>query len=396
MKPQRKLAVAAVGVVGALVVAGCTSSSSGGTASSTLSRTAAAGSSAAGAGSSSAAAGSSSAAAANPSTAAAANPTGVFTFGQTTGITQLDPNVSSQLAENVYFALLYNGLTKPAPGGGVQPDLAESWTTSADGLTWTFKLHSGVTFASGKPFTASDAVANIERVLDPKVTSQDATNINMISKAVATDPTTLTLTLKTPNSQLPNALSYVHMTNVAEISNVNKDADGTGPYKLKQFIPNQSIDLVANPNYWGDKPKMAEIKIVTYPDETAGETALRNGTLTAFWNPASTAIASLSTGGRKVVETTNPGGVDVLELDTTSPPFDNVKARQALAYGIDRDSIIKAAYGGNAIANPYQTFVSPQSSFFDKSLTSYAYDPAKAKSMFAEAGITSATSLTYW
>jgi peptide/nickel transport system substrate-binding protein len=138
---------------------------------------------------------------------------------------------------------------------------------------------------------------------------------------------------------------------------------------------------------------MAEIKVVTYPDETGAEAALRNGTLTAFWNPASTAIASLSTGGRQVLASANPGGVDVLELDTTTAPFNNPVARQALAYAIDRDSIIKAAYGGKAISNPYQTFVNPTGSFFDSSLTSYAYNPDKAKQLFAQAGV---TSLTYW
>jgi peptide/nickel transport system substrate-binding protein len=364
MKHQNRLAAAALSSVVTVVLAGCGGSAATGT----------------GGGAS----------------GQLANTSSVFTFGQTTGITQLDPNISAQLAEDVYFSLLYDGLTERDANGKAKPDLATSWSSSNNGLTWTFKLRSGVKYASGAPFTASDAVANIDRVLNPKLTSQFRTNISMISNAVATNPTTLTLTLKTPNALLPASLSYVKMTNVKDIASINKNADGTGPYKLKSFIPSQTLDLVPNPNYWGPKPKLGEIDIVTYPDETAAETALRNGTLTALWDPAATAIGALATDGRKVIQSTNPGGVDVLELDTTSPPFSNPKARQALAYAVDRASIIKAAYSGHAIVNPYQTFVSPKDSFFDSSLTNYSYNLSKAKQLFAEAGIKSGTTLTYW
>lgn len=340
--------------------------------------------------------GSSNSSTAGGSSSQTASTSSVFTFGQTTGITQLDPNVSSLLADNVYFSLLYDGLTKRNAQGDVEPDLATSWSSSSNGLTWTFKLRSGVKFASGTPFTASVAVANINRVLDPKVASQWRTNISSIKQAVATNPTTLTLTLSTPDAQLPAGLSYVAMTDVADIANINKDANGTGPYKLKSFIPGQTLDLVPNPNYWGAKPQLSEIDIVTYPDTTAAETALRNGTLTAFWDPPATAIASLVAGGRKVVQSPNPGGLDVLELDTTAAPFDNPVAREALAYAMDRTAMVKAAYDGNAIVNNYQTFVSPKSSYFDPSLTSYSYNLAKAKQLFAEAGIKSGSTLTYW
>jgi peptide/nickel transport system substrate-binding protein len=218
----------------------------------------------------------------------------------------------------------------------------------------------------------------------------------MIAKAVATNPTTLTLTLKTPNAQLPASLINVKMTDVPNIANVNKDPNGTGPYKLKGFVPNQSVDLVANPSYWGGKPKMAEIKIVAYPDITAAETALRAGTLSALWNPPATAVSSLQTGGRQVLKAQDPGGVNVFELDNTSPPFNNPKARQALAYATNRAAMLKAGFGGNGEVNASQTPVSATNPFYDKSLPSYGFNLDKAKQLFAEAGVTSGTTLTYW
>jgi peptide/nickel transport system substrate-binding protein len=321
---------------------------------------------------------------------------GVFIFGQTAGVTQLDPNTLSKLSETVLLSLLWNGLTKYGSDGSTQPDLATSWTSSADGLGWTFHLRGGVKYDSGRAFTADDAVRNIDRVLDPSVTSQTRTKISMITKATATDPNTLVLTLKSPSPQLPTALIDVKMTDVDNIAQINQTANGTGPYKLKQFVPNQSVDLVANPGYWGGKPKLSEIQIVRYPDITAAESALRSGTATVLWNPPATALKSLRSDGLEVLKAADTGGVDVFEVDNTSTPFNNVRARQALAYATDRQAMLTAGFGGGGTVNPTQAPVSPTSRFYDRSLPSYDFDLGKAKQLFAEAGVTSGSTLTYW
>lgn len=373
MKHRNKLAATSVAAIVGVAIAGCSGSS----------------------GSNSPTGGGASASSGTNNTAPA-NPSAVFTLGQTAKINELDESVTASLSESVVWPLIYDGLTYRSEDGTAKPDLAESWTTSSDGLTWTFKLRSGVKYASGKAFTASDAVANINHILDPKLTTQWRAGISEVTKAIATTPTTLTLKLKAPDAQLPSGLALISMLNMSDYKNVNKDGDGTGPYKVKAFVPGQSLDLVPNPNWWGGTTKMGEIKLVTYSDETAAETALRNGTLTALWNPAATSVASLMTGGRQVIKSPNPGGLDSMELDTTSAPFNNVKARQALAYAIDRNAMVKAARGGQAIVNPYETPVVPNSPFFTPGLTNYTFNLDKAKQLFAEAGVTSGTKLTYW
>jgi peptide/nickel transport system substrate-binding protein len=320
----------------------------------------------------------------------------VLTVGETSAITQLDPNTSGLAAEDVTFSLLWNGLTKYAANGSVVPDLATSWSSSSNGLTWTFHLRSGIKYFNGQTFTATDAVQNINRVLDPANASQWRTNISMITKAVATNATTLTLTLSSANAQLPTSLIPVKMTYVPDIANVNKDPDGTGPYMLKSFVPNQSVDLVANPHYWGGKPSLSQIRILNYPDVTAAETALKNGTLDALWGPPQTAVPSLKAAGLQIVQSPDPGGLNVFEVDNQAAPFNNPAARQALAYATDRVAMVKAGLDNYGLVNATQTPVSTNNPFHDKSLTNYGYNLAKAKQLFAQAGVTSGSTLTYW
>lgn len=321
---------------------------------------------------------------------------GTLTFGQTAGVPQLDPNTIGSGAQTQLQTLLWNGLTTWSSDNlSVKPDLAQSWEHSADFLHWTFHLHPGVTYHNGRAFTAADAVLNINRVLDPKVAAQVGAKLTMISKATATDPNTLTIDLKSPNPQLPTTLIDVKMSDVGDIANVNKDANGTGPYKLKAFVPNQSVDVVRNDKYWGPKPHFAEIKIVKYGDETAAETALKSGSVDVLASVPPNSVGSLSA-GRQLLAATQPGSAAAWEMDTTAPPFNNVKVRQALSYALDRKSMMKAAYADQGAPNFENVIVNPNNKFYDGSLPKYNYDLNKAKKLFAEAGIKPGTTFTFW
>lgn len=321
---------------------------------------------------------------------------GTLVYGQTAGVSQLDPNVISSGAQTMLQTLLWNGLTKINPDSSVGPDLATSWESTPDYLHWTFHLHPGVTYHNGRAFTATDAAQNIERVLDPTTGSQTRPRIEMISSVRATDPNTLAIDLKTPNPQLPLALVNVKMTDVPDIANVSKDANGTGPYQLKSFTPDQTVDLVRNEHYFGTKPHFDEIKVVRYADATAAETALRSGAINVLWSVSPTSAAGLATDGRKLLAATDPASAFVWELDTTSPPFNNPKARLALSYAADRVSMMQAGYAGFGVVSKSDEIVSPSNKYYNKKLPTDAYDLNKAKQLFAEAGIHSGDTLTYW
>jgi peptide/nickel transport system substrate-binding protein len=335
------------------------------------------------------------------STSGATSPTSAagktLVVGQSTGVTELNPNITSLQSDFTPTLLLYSALTKEASNGSIEPDLAKGWTTSADGLTWTFTLRSGVTFHDGTPLTATDVVKSVQYVLDPKTASQWAAKISAISSVEATNATTVKFTLTTPSPRLDAGLTYVKIIRMDQLSQINKTGDGTGPYKLASFTPGQELDLVPNKNYFGKKPTLSEIKIVKYADETAAERALSTGEVSVLLavpkNDLSTLVSKPSL---KLVQPADPGGLSAFEVDTTSAPFNNVKARQALSYATDRKSLVKAGFAGYAVENDYNTIVSPSSPYFDHSLPKYSFNLDKAKALFAEAGVHSGDTITFW
>jgi peptide/nickel transport system substrate-binding protein len=323
---------------------------------------------------------------------------GKITYGVAGGgLTQLDPNKVSSAALLPLMNLLYNGLTTYGPDMSIKPDLATSWTASPDLKTWTFTLRSGVKFNSGREFTATDAAKNIQRVLDPATASQSRTKLKMIDTVTAVDPSTLKITLKTPNAVLPASLPSVKMSDVDDIANVNAHANGTGPYKLKDFVADDHVTLVPNPGYWGTQAKLDEIDVVTVADTTAAATSLKNGEIDVVWNVPPLDIAPLTSGtDLDVLTPKTQSGAVIWEVDATSAPFNDVHARQALAYALNRQELLGAGYDNRGVAATANGILNPGQPAYAKDQTSYDQNLDKAKELFAQAGVKQGDTLTFW
>jgi peptide/nickel transport system substrate-binding protein len=323
---------------------------------------------------------------------------GKITYGVAGGgLTQLDPNKVSSASLLPLMNLLYSGLTKYGPDMSIKPDLATTWKSSPDLKTWTFTLRSGVKFNSGREFTATDAVKNIKRVMDPATASQSRGKLKMIDTVTAVNPTTLKITLKTPNAVLPASLPSVKMSDVDDIANVNAHADGTGPYKLKDFVPDDHVTLVRNAGYWGTQGKLDEIDVVTVADTTAAATSLKNGEIDVVWNVPPLDVAPLTSGTDLAVLTpkTQSGAV-IWEVDATSAPFNDVHARQALAYALNRQELLGAGYDNRGTAAKANGILNPDQAAYAKDQASYDQDLNKAKELFAQAGVKQGDTLTFW
>jgi len=323
---------------------------------------------------------------------------GTLTYGYTGGgLTSLNPNTINSGTEKPVASLLFDGLTQLGPDGSTQPDLATSWTASADQKTWTFKLRSGVKYHSGKTFTAKDAVANINYVLDKKNAAAQRKRITAITSVVATDDTTLTINLSAPDAVLPSALMWVYMTNLDTIGQVNTNGDGTGPFALKSFVADDHVDLVRFDGYWGTKPSVDAINIVRTADATSALTSLQTGQLDVLWGVDPTNVGTLkSDQNLTFLKSSSTSGVTILMLDMTSPPFNNIKARQALSYAVDRKSMAEAGYNGIADVSLANNPISSNSADYDSSLPTYDFNLDKAKQLFAEAGVKQGDTLTFW
>jgi peptide/nickel transport system substrate-binding protein len=312
------------------------------------------------------------------------------------GITALDPNTLSFAGQSPLQTLLYDGLTKWDKTMQAVPDLATSWKSSTDLMHWTFKLRRGVRYADGRPFTSADARANILRVLDPTVPSQARGNVADIRSVRTNGKWGLVIKLGHPSALLPTALVDVKMSDTTDISKLNTAGNGTGPYKVANFVPGQSLTLVPNTDYWGGKPCLQEIDFLREPDPTSMVTDFKSGKLDMVWQVPPVDIPAVNTGTSAFLTPTGVSGAHVWEVDTTSAPFNDVRVRQALSYAIDRKTMVQAAFFGLGTPSYANDILSANNTFYDKALKPYTFNLTKAKQLFDAAGIKPGTTFTFW
>ncbi|RSN06752.1 peptide ABC transporter substrate-binding protein [Nonomuraea sp. WAC 01424] len=276
---------------------------------------------------------------------------------------------------------VYEGLVKLDQDGAIKPLLAEKWTVSDDRKTYTFTLRKGVTFNGGAPFTADDVVFSLDRVRTDwklKIKAQ----FDVIDKVAKTDDTTAVVTLKQPSNGFLYALAtrlgaMFSRTGVADLAN---KPVGTGPYTLGAWKRGESIRLDANPSYWGTKPALSAITLKYFKDATAMNNALLTGGIDVISSvQAPESLQQFADPNRfQTVEGTTNGEV-VLSMNNARPPFDDVKARQAVRYAIDHKALLDTAWAGRG--QLIGSMVPPTDPWYEDRTGDYPYDPAKAKEL---------------
>jgi len=313
------------------------------------------------------------------------------------GINNLDPAVSNLAARVVIMPLLYPALTKMRPDGTVVPDLATKWRSSPDQKTWWFYLRRNIRFASGRPFTADDVVKNVLRNLDPKQGSGARRFINDIRSVRAISKYQVRFKVGSPSTTLPDVLYLVKMADLSDTARLAYRGNGPGPYKVVGYLPNISLTLAPNPYYFGPRPCIKKLTFLAQPDTTSMVTAFLSGKLDVIWQFPVTSFAAIK--GAKntvVIQPKTIATAHVLEVDTTSPPFDNPIARRALSYATNRAAMVQAAFLGQALPSMANVPISATSPAYDKSLALYKFDLNKAKQLFDQAGVKPGTTFTYW
>jgi peptide/nickel transport system substrate-binding protein len=312
------------------------------------------------------------------------------------GVSQLDPNTINFAGQAPLQTLLYNGQTKYDRNMQVVPDLATKWRSSKDLKTWFFTIRKGVKYSNGRAFTANDVRANILRVLDEKVPSQQRANAKDIRSVRVLNPYLLRIRLGSASAILPNALVDIKLSDTNDVENLAKSGTGTGPYKVESFVPNQSLVLVPNPFHFSGKACLQRIEFVREPDPTAMVTDFKAGNLDMIWQVRPTDVPAVQSGSTAFLQPKGVSGAHVWELDVTSPPFDDIRARQALSYAIDRRTMNRAAFTGLATPSLGNSLISATSIAYNKKLKPYNFDLQKAKQLFDAAGVRSGTTFTFW
>ena len=316
---------------------------------------------------------------------------GVLRISVDQAVAKLNPLVTRVNPEYMVSELLYSALTRLRVDMSVEPDLAQSWTSTADLLEWTFILRQGVTFHDGSPCTASDVVATFEAILDPKTASPARQNVGPIAKVTAKNDATVVFTLSAPFADLPVTLAYTNAKVIpasvikSGLTRLDSAAIGTGPFKLVSYEGDRKIIVERNPAYYDKgRPYLDRIEIVVYPDSTAEGSALISGDTDMISTAPPTEFARLQKAkGVKALRVPS-GQFCNVNFGCDQKPFNDVRVRQAMNMAVNRDAIVEILlHGATVTANqPAGRYVLG----YDPGAPPYPYDPAKARALLASAG----------
>jgi peptide/nickel transport system substrate-binding protein len=282
-----------------------------------------------------------------------------LTVGLGTEPIEMDPhrltaNIDRQIQRSVF-----SGLTRWDLDMDPQPDLALSWEISDDQITWTFDLREGVLFHNGREMTAEDVKFSYERIFEIGAGGKYATYIREIESVEVIDDYTVELTLAHPSGVLLTNLQVATVVPEEEADNLSAHPVGTGPFRWVERIPNQHIRLEKNPDFYGDWT-VDYVDTLTLTPATEEQTRIANlltGEIAYSYTVPFPRVEEVE--GESGIETIapHPGSASYswTLMHNQREPFNDVNARMAVAYGIDREGLLEAIYRGHGEAhwNPF-------------------------------------------
>ena len=306
----------------------------------------------------------------------------------------LDPTFSVNFSERQPLYLIYNTLLSIKPDASIGPELAERWDILDGGKRLVLHLRKGVVFHDGSAFDAAAVKVNLDQRLDPAVGSPLRPQLDLILASVeVNDPATVTLHLKAPSPALLGMLAQREgfMASPTAMRKYGKDFSthpvGTGPFVFKEWIPGNSLTVEKNPHYWEPgKPYLDRVVFNDTSNPIIAMQRLRTGEVDY--------ISALSPIDIRPIE--NQPGIRLdrgpasrwyaLQWQVDRPPFNNPVLRQAVAYAIDRQRLVNILMSGKV---PVAESIAPPGTWWcDPSVRSLPYDPAKARTLLAQAGLT--------
>ncbi len=325
-------------------------------------------------------------------------------------IATFDPGLSTDAPSIAAIDLVFTGLVELDDNGNVVPYLAQSWTESADHLTYTFHLRPNLKFSDGTPLTSADVAYSIDRALQPATKSgtgpyylryiKDASALadgkikTIIGDSIKTpDASTVAITAAAPIPFFLDALTYP-CSYVLEKSLVQKygspgftdhlqDGGGDGPFKVQSYTHSKQIVFVPNPDYFGPIPQLQKVIYPFYKDSDTTYNAYLSNQLDYGVIP----IADYETAKtRSDFHSVPQLWINYYSMNYNIKPFDNIDIRQAFELAINKNVVVQAAWKGSLI--PTNHIVPEGMPGYNANLTGVdgattAGDQAKAKTLFA-------------
>jgi len=311
----------------------------------------------------------------------------------------LDPHIATAFSTfAVINGTIYEGLTSIDRDLRLRPGLAESWTVSPDGRTYRFRLRANVRFHDGGAMEAADVVASIERVLAKEIGSPLASRLAAVEGASAVDASTVEIRLK--EAQAPFLVSLATIAIVPRRMQADKDAlqkqpVGTGPFAFAEWQPNGFIRLARHGGYWeAGLPRLEGLKFNIVPESATRQVGLSGGSYAMLPNiDAATALQLQGRPGVRIVETLELA-YTLVGMNVSKPPFNDPRVRRALNHALDRAEIVQAAQFGKGVPGGPLSPALKDWAIDTKEFPCYAHDPARARALLKEAGLSEPVAVT--
>jgi peptide/nickel transport system substrate-binding protein len=364
---------------------------------------------------------------------------GTFVFGTDVDPVVLDPALSADLSSSRIENQLFESLVDLSPGRTrVVPKLATSWRRSADGRTWTFFVRRGVKFHDGTALNAAAVCFNFERWYGFEGSLQRAAyywakifhgfrnpergspgpSESLYRGCRPVGALTVRLRLARPTSSFLAALAFANFGIASPTALRKYDADegeaeangifhpagtygtahptGTGPFVFGSWRPGRDVVLVRNPRYWGIKAKLDRVAFRPILDSLARVRALQRGTIQGLdVDLAFVGAAATIKRNRNLKVLARPSSnVGFVAINQAIEPMDNPLVRQAVAYGLDRRTVVRSFYGGRG--QLADQVLPPAFVGHAKGVKPYPFDPAKSRALLRKAGLKLPVKVDFW
>jgi peptide/nickel transport system substrate-binding protein len=319
-------------------------------------------------------------------------PTGTITYAMT--------DFSYESTDPIYYESfwgwsMYDSLISTDKDGNYIGDVAESWSTSADGNTWTFKIRKGMTFHNGDPVTAADVKFSVDRFGSDASTNPWSYYLNFkynkVSSAVIDDYTFQYVTAH-PEPALKIPFAWTRILPKTYFEKVGQDAFrakpiGSGPWKFVEHTAETSFTMEANTSYWGQVPAFQYVKDLQVPEESTQVAMLERGEVDLI-TVNMDRIVALQKAGWKTMELGYPNLFNInfqgTWLEKAGPTHD-IRVRQAMSYALNRQQLCDTYFQGNGDPTIGEWFIQPGAYGWTEALRNDKFDLAKAKSLLVAA-----------
>jgi peptide/nickel transport system substrate-binding protein len=361
-------------------------------------------------------------------------------FGTAADPTALD---GALISDGESIRILYQmteGLTRLKAGTSeVEPSLATDWTTSDDGLAWTFNLREDVTFHDGEPFNAEAVCFNFERWFNfPAALQGEGTTYywqfgfgggfknpaegsigpedSLYKSCEAVDESTVTLNLTKPSATILSTLTLpsIHIVSPAALEEFEADAGaqnddgifqpggtystehptGTGPYKFESWTLGEQLVLVRNDDYWGEQALTEKLIFRPISDNAARLQALQTGEVQGYDLVEPQDVPTIEGDGALQLLERPPFNVGYITINQSKPPMDNVLVRQAVSHAINREEVVNSFYGGRGIVA--KEFMPKEIVGYAEDVPTYEFNPDRSRQLLQQAGLTLPVEVEFW